>query len=214
MNELSARSHVPPATVKWYLRVGLLHKGVPTARNQANYDESHLHRLRLVRAMLEVGGLSVDRVRLVLGAIDDESLAIRRVVAIAHATLSSRESYTNHESALPAVDRYLSNRGWLVAVDSPARADLAAVLAALEALSRTGVGSSPPVADDEQIAQLLDLYADAMHTIAEAEIRALPPASDRERLVENVVVGTVLMEQAIGALRRLAQENAFNNVAR
>ena len=209
VGELSARAEVPVATVKWYLRVGLLHKGEATAHNQASYDDSHLHRLRLIRAMLEVGGLSVEQAKKVLDAIDDDQLEIPQVAAVAHAAVSGRGSYRNYEPALPAVTRYLDRRGWRVSADSPARADLAAVLGALELLSRSGDGASPPVADDEQIASLLDPYADAVQAIAEAEVRALPPAEQRGQLVEDIVVGTVLMEQAMGALRRLAQENAF-----
>ncbi|GMA88788.1 hypothetical protein GCM10025868_40380 [Angustibacter aerolatus] len=47
---------MPVATVKYYLREGLLPPGTPTSRTQAQYDEEHVRRLRLVRALLDVGG--------------------------------------------------------------------------------------------------------------------------------------------------------------
>jgi hypothetical protein len=36
----------------------------------------------------------------------------------------------------------------------------------------------------------------------------------RDAVVEHLVVGTVLMERALGVLRRLAQEHAFEHVRR
>jgi DNA-binding transcriptional MerR regulator len=59
ISELSQASGVPVATIKYYLREGLLHEGQLTSATQAQYDQSHLARLRLVRALLGAGGLSV-----------------------------------------------------------------------------------------------------------------------------------------------------------
>ena len=76
VGELSKRSGVPVPTIKYYLREGLLPAGVLTSPNQAHYDDEHLRRLRLVRALIDVGGLSIATVREVLGVVDshDDSL--------------------------------------------------------------------------------------------------------------------------------------------
>ena len=66
--ELSRRAGVPVPTVKYYLREGLLPPGRATAPTQAQYDETHEQRLRLVRALVEVAGLSLAAVRRVLAA--------------------------------------------------------------------------------------------------------------------------------------------------
>ncbi len=50
ISELVARSGVPLATVKYYLREGLLMPGETTSATQARYDEQHVRRLALVRA--------------------------------------------------------------------------------------------------------------------------------------------------------------------
>ena len=71
MAELSAESGVPVATIKYYLREGLLPPGERTSPNQARYDREHVRRLKLVRALLDVGGLSIARVREVLDGIDE-----------------------------------------------------------------------------------------------------------------------------------------------
>jgi len=59
ISQLSAQTSVPVATVKFYLREKLLHDGVRTSATQAQYDESHVARIRLIRALMGPGGLSV-----------------------------------------------------------------------------------------------------------------------------------------------------------
>ena len=49
--ELSRDSGVPVPTIKYYVREGLLPPGELTSPNQAQYDASHLRRLRLIRAL-------------------------------------------------------------------------------------------------------------------------------------------------------------------
>src|SRR5215207_6724902 len=59
ISELSQRSGVAVATIKYYLREGLLPPGASTAPNQAQYDEQHLTHLHLIRALREGAGLSI-----------------------------------------------------------------------------------------------------------------------------------------------------------
>ena len=51
--ELSERSGISTATVKYYLREGLLPPGRRISATQAEYEESHLRRLGLIRALTE-----------------------------------------------------------------------------------------------------------------------------------------------------------------
>src|SRR3954466_10059870 len=57
ISELSRRSGVPVPTIKFYLREHLLPPGLATAATQAQYGEEHVARLRLVRALVDVGRL-------------------------------------------------------------------------------------------------------------------------------------------------------------
>ena len=70
--ELSQRTGAPVATVKYYLREGLLPAGAPTAVNQADYDDAHVRRVKLVRALVEVGRMTIAEVRQVLDAVGDD----------------------------------------------------------------------------------------------------------------------------------------------
>ena len=58
MSELSQTSGVAIPTIKYYLREGMLPQGVQLAATRAEYDESHLRRLRLrLNAGAESAGL-------------------------------------------------------------------------------------------------------------------------------------------------------------
>lgn len=74
ISELSHASGVSIPTIKYYLREGLLQPGSRSAPNQAQYDQGHIHRLRLIRVLMDVGGLGVAGVRSTLEAIADERL--------------------------------------------------------------------------------------------------------------------------------------------
>src|SRR5678816_76704 len=72
--ELSSKSGTSIPSIKFYLREGLLPAGSPTGKNQAEYAEAHVRRLRLIRALIDVGGLTVAAAREVLSAVDTTDL--------------------------------------------------------------------------------------------------------------------------------------------
>jgi DNA-binding transcriptional MerR regulator len=61
LSDLSAASGVPVATVKYYLREGLLPPGRLTAATSAQYDDSHLQRLRLYAPWSTLQGCPLPR---------------------------------------------------------------------------------------------------------------------------------------------------------
>ncbi len=75
------------ATIKFYLREGLLHAGRATSATQADYDDAHLERLRLVRTLREVGDMPLARIEAVLAAIDDERTPLSQLIGEAHHAL-------------------------------------------------------------------------------------------------------------------------------
>lgn len=200
MAELSRTSGVPVPTVKFYLREGLLPPGEARAANQADYGESHLHRLRLVRALLEVGGLPLAAVRRVLAAVDDETLPLHAMLGTAHHALgpppASGDAVTDDaRRAAAEVDAFLAGLGWRVSAEAPARRALADALVALRRLGRD-VGP-----------EVFAPYAAVADGLAGAELAHVGGAGSRSGVVESVVVGTVVFEAALAALRRLAQEH-------
>jgi DNA-binding transcriptional MerR regulator len=193
MAELSDRSGLPVATIKFYLREGLLAPGESTAATRAVYDESHVRRLRLVRALIDVAGLRLDAVRQVLAAVDDEGLSWHEAVGSAHTRLAPSPG-TSSPRALARVEALLARRGWTTGRDSPHTEVLAQALDALDGLEH-------PVSD-----RLLDVYADAATLVAEQEVAGVSD-DDHVAATEQVVVGTLLLEPVLLAIRRIAQEN-------
>ncbi len=199
ISELSQASGVPVPTIKYYLREGLLPPGERRAPNQATYGDFHVHRLRLIRVLIEVGGLDIAAVRSVLQAIEREDLSLHTVLGVAHHALgpSSAQGPVNAEvaRAYEEVQGFLAELGWHVSPQAPARWMLADALAALRRLGwDTDVGAFFP-------------YADAADKLAALELSRLPADRGRGELVEQAVVGTAVFEAALIALRRLAQEH-------
>jgi DNA-binding transcriptional MerR regulator len=199
MSELVERSGVPLPTVKYYLREGLLPAGTSTGRNQAVYDESHVRRLRLIRALIDVGGLPVSGVREVLRAVDDPGQAAHDLRGVAHCTVArpSRGDRTSPSwmAARAQAQALVADRGWHVHPQAPALDQLADAIEALTVLGQ------------EDLLRFLPLYADTAVALAEPEVAVVTRRPDRAGMVEAVVTGTVLGEAAFNALRRLAQEH-------
>src|SRR3954464_11559505 len=70
ISELSQVAGIPVATIKFYIRKGLLPSGSLTARNQADYDSTHVERLALIRAMRGQGAGPVETIARVRRAAD------------------------------------------------------------------------------------------------------------------------------------------------
>ena len=141
ISELSERTRVPIDTIKHYLRIGVLHRGRPIADRRSEYDETHVERLRLIRAMIEVGGMRLDSVRRVFDSVDESQTSLRQALGQAHYELSRRFVYDDHEpsaESLAAVDRVIARQGWDIWEHSAHRVALATSLDTLGARGRLG----------------------------------------------------------------------------
>jgi DNA-binding transcriptional MerR regulator len=197
--ELSRDSGVPVPTIKYYMRERLLPPGELTSPNQAQYDDAHLRRLKLIRALIEVGGLSIAATRDVLASIDAPGKSLHETLGKAQYATTPRRDYHADEqargAALQEVDELIARRAWQINPASPARQLLAEALAAFHGLGQ-----------DDLLASL-DEYADAAEQIAAADVNGVLRRGDLDSTLEGVVVGTVLGDTLLAALRRLAQEN-------
>jgi DNA-binding transcriptional MerR regulator len=200
VSELSDRSGLPVQTIKYYIREGLLPKGAATAATRADYDDAHLDRLRLIRALREVGDLPIASVKRIVAAVDDERVGLHDLLGKASYALSPpvepRPADPAWRSAREDVDAIVAELGWRVTPDAPTR-DLLAQ--AFVALRRLGV----PIVWTE-----LRPYIEAATIMAEHEIGAIPAGGARGRAVQTAVATNVLYEKVLLALRRMAQEDA------
>lgn len=198
ISELSAETGVAVATIKFYLREGLLPAGERTSANQANYGTAHAQRVRLIRALIEVGGLSIATAREVLAAVDTPELPVNLVFRAAQHAVSEAGLYepaAEEGSGAAKVRAVIERRGWHVDPDNPGRHGAARVLDAYE---RAG---------HPELAEIWDGYAEGAELVAKADIAALGLQSDLTAMAETVVVGTVLGDALFSSLRRIAQEH-------
>ncbi len=206
MAELSGRTGVPIPTIKFYLREGLLPPGERTSPNQAQYGDEHARRLKLIRALVDVGKLSIVATRAVLGyldALDADSLETLGKVQYAVTRKREREAEPDEAwlAAEKQVDDLLARHGWTVRPGNPARVNLAEVIATLLRLGQ------------DDVLDLLDRYADAAHGLASAEVDAVWRRASGDDRAESVVMLTVLSDALLAALRRLAQEDVVVRTA-
>ncbi|SEF58760.1 MerR HTH family regulatory protein [Nonomuraea solani] len=197
ISELSATSGVALPTIKYYLREGLLHQGEQLAATRAEYDESHLRRLRLIRALLEVGRLSVASIKKVIAAVEDESLPMHQMLGTAHYALSPAvepEPGEEWQAARDQVDGLVTELGWDIHPDAPTRDELAQTLIRMRQL-----GLPVDLAPYAEVARKL---------VSEVEMKTIPFHGPRDAAVEALVLGTVLYGKALDTLRRMAQESA------
>ena len=99
IGELSAKTGVPVATIKYYVREGLMAGGERTGHNQVSYGEEHVRRLRLVRAMVETGALPIAKVREVLAEIEDPRRDLDSTLGVVSRALTSHREPTEDPAA-------------------------------------------------------------------------------------------------------------------
>jgi DNA-binding transcriptional MerR regulator len=190
MSELSARSDTPVPTLKFYLREGLLHPGEALSQTRSAYDESHVRRVGVIRALTETVGLSVQQVRGVLEVIDDPGPSLFEAFGRALDQLPPSAPVADDYPRARAV---IETLGWVYDPRYVAVRQLEQALTAAESL---GV----PL-DDERLAA----YAPHVRAIAEFDVSRIP--SDAQAAIEYAVLGTAGHEPVLAALRRLAHQD-------
>jgi DNA-binding transcriptional MerR regulator len=193
--DLAARSGVSASTIKYYLRLGLLHSGEHQSSTWSDYNDSHLRRLALIRALIEVAGLPLEAVRRVLAVVSDKSVASHQALGTAQWLLSPAVVEEPSVESAERVDALLARHGWKLASDSPHRLVLAAALDRLDHLAF-------PAPDT-----LLDQYAETLSRLAASEVERITNETDRATAIEHLVIGTLLYEPLLATMRRMAHES-------
>jgi DNA-binding transcriptional MerR regulator len=198
VSELADRADVPLATVKYYLREGLLPAGETTGPRRAEYDETHVRRLRVLRLLREVGGVPVTSLRQVVDALEDEALPIHEVMGLVADVISEEpESEFHDPAALDVVDEVLARVGWddlrPESVDRRRLATLVSMLNAPGPLAAT--------------VEILSFYAEAADQVARTEVDLLDHTVERSQLLEQLVTGSVVYGQVFQVLRQLGEQH-------
>ena len=186
---LSHRSGVPVATIKYYIREGLLPAGTPVNARQSDYGTQHLERLRLIRGLMHVLGASIEQVRDVIDVINQPDQEPWE--AMKFATEAIPAPHQHEESRVGKARVVLEQFGLPCSPEHPAVRHLDVALAFAEEI---GMAMS-----SEQLA----VYVEAARRTARADIERVPWQS-REDSVRQAVLGTVVYEPVLLALRRIA----------
>ena len=193
ISKLSELAGLPVGTVKFYLRTGLLHPGRATSATQAQYNDTHVDRLRLIRALLEVGHLPLADIQRVVDAIDLPTQDPATNVALVQAAVSPQLE-DDGEVDLTRARELVDELGWSIAPDSPHLPHLARALAALDSVEQ-------PAGRDR-----LRVYAESASHVARNDVDLITDTPDPDKPVV-AAVSSAIYETVFMALHRLAVEN-------
>lgn len=158
ISELSQQTGIPLPTLKFYLREGLLPAGARSQPNQADYSEAHVRRAELIRALREVAGLSIAKIRTIVEAMEHGEptydLMGETVDALGGETV---EAFTPAQAEVAGeVDAFLHACGLPVREESLARRQIIAAFTSVRAMLFPGVSA-------ELLAVLCGRRADRAH---------------------------------------------------
>lgn len=197
--ELSRRTGVPVPRIKYYIREGLVDHGERTQLNQAEYEERHVRRVRLVRALVTIGGLSVAETRDVLTRLDRPSPPLDSVLGEVMAAIGRPKSIRDDahgRAAYDVLEGLAERRGWRFHPENPS---VASVVEAIAVMYDLGL---------EHLLDRLDVYAESAERVAAADLEMIGRLAESDAILESAVVGTVLGEVVLDGLRRLAHADA------
>jgi DNA-binding transcriptional MerR regulator len=214
---LSERSGVPVATIRHYLREGLLPEPVKTSRNMAYYPPEFVERiqlikqlqedrfmpLRVIRELLDSAGDDLDRVREVAVAGD---AVLERALAPQRERIPQGELLERHEIPARALDR-LAELGVLSPNDegyTPAEARIVEAIAAFRGAGWTE-NTGFTARDVKRLMDGLEpVIADELQLVIE-RFTALDP----DRATELVEGGAAPFPDLIGALHAKLLDDAL-----
>jgi DNA-binding transcriptional MerR regulator len=193
ISELAEQTGVSIATLKYYLREGLVPAGESRGATRASYDESHVARVRLVRALVTVGRLGIEQVREVVRALNHPPATRHELLGTAHQVLSPPRG---QDATAPAAtdEPLVVALGWSVHPGSAASRQVAAALFDARA------------AGWEVSESAFHAWAKAALVQARADVSPALGSLSPSDALEYAILGTALTDPVILALRRLAQE--------
>jgi DNA-binding transcriptional MerR regulator len=198
VSELATRADVPVATVKYYLRAGLLPPGHVTGPRRAEYDETHVRRLRILRLLREVGGAPVSALQTIVDAADDDSLPMHEVLCLISDALSPPLALAaSDRTAARMVDTAIADVGW-----SGVRPDAADRLRLAELLQL--------VTDQELLTITPEIVAYYVHLadgLCRTEVDLINTNKDRAGVLEDMIAGEAAFGEVLALLRRMGHEH-------
>jgi DNA-binding transcriptional MerR regulator len=198
ISELAEQSGVTVATIKYYLREGLLPPGSKVGERRAEYGDRHVARLRLLRVLREVGDVPVADLKEIVDAVQNESLSMHQTYGAAYDALARTSGAVSAEMRVLA-QQVVQQAGWThVRPDSPALDHLAGLLGVIIDLGA--------MFNMDYAATYLGLI-DALAAYEVSRLDTAERIEDRDAVVQHMVVGQVVFGQLLLSLRRIGHEH-------
>jgi DNA-binding transcriptional MerR regulator len=208
IGELAEQSGVPAATIRHYVREGLLPEPVKTSRNMAYYPPEFVERIRLIKQLQEERFMPLKVIRELLASGDGDPDRLRALVAIEDRILeralagekqrtSAAEVRRRYEVPKEVLDRLAELEVLSPSRDGYSPSDVRIV----EAISRFRAGGY-----DERIGfTVYDTlrYKEALEEIAAEEVRVLIERLgevDPDQAIEMIEAGVEPLAELISAL--------------
>lgn len=202
LTELSERSGVSVASIKYYRREGLLHAGERLTATRQDYDETHVERLALITALRQIVDAPVADVAALCAAVDDPDQPLVAALEIAQAIAlglpAVRHPGTVPSDEHPLVRTLVEAMGWPDVATYP-RALLDQHLRTMESWGMT-VDPGALTAQARAADALATLDLSAIRTS-----RAGEPGASRDVMVTRAFRGMVTQHMLTTTLRSLAQ---------
>lgn len=189
--ELSTRSGVSVATIKYWIRAGIVPPGIKRNATTADYTDRHLARLTLIRLLRDDLGTSIDEIRELTHLIDTDAPITSIMEKSQCLALGLTHRPQNQDSPEHQRVRAISKQlGW-PDVPSWAREELVAVLRKFKELGLD--------IDDDYLLE----HARAFARVASLNVGFAMTAREADELATQIIRGTRMsrdLENAIGAL--------------
>jgi DNA-binding transcriptional MerR regulator len=208
MSELVERSGVGAATIKHYLREGLLPEPVRTSRNMAYYGPEFVDRLRLIKRLQEQRFMPL---RLIKRMLAEEPERLAALLELEDRIIEKALSHSQEQARIPAEEVRRRYDVPQAALDR---------LAELEVLTPSAAGYDP---DDVKVIEAIGRfrasgydetlgftvydtlrYREALEPLVAKEVRTLlgrlTGEVDADRAVEIISAGAEPLRELIGAM--------------
>lgn len=195
LQELSEITRMPIASIKYYLREGIVPAGRLVTATRAQYDDGHVRRIRTIQTLRNVNGLRVEQIRAIVELVDRGASRVEIMKALQREVQALGDPVPGRTEEGNAVVRL---RGW---PDVPTAAR-GALDDHLEEMARLGV----PLPEDA-----LEVYSRAVDLIAHVDVGDAASAADLDTLVTKAAAGMHMHSQLV--LRLLALAQASRSIA-
>jgi DNA-binding transcriptional MerR regulator len=198
ISELADSTGVSVATIKYYVREGILSPGRKLSERLADYDDQHVRRLHLLRVLRDVGAVPVGALKALVDATQDRTASVHDMFGKACDALRIETTVpaARGDHTRELADQIVAEAGWTeVRAGAPERDHLAGII---EVILDSGLPTDPEGAAT---------YLPLIDAIAAYELDQIDDTQDREAMMEQMVLGQVVLGEFLLCLRRLAHEH-------